>query len=86
MAETTDTPACPVPQPVLTPVAELDPETQAIVDRIGHRAFWHQWGHASDVVRGWLAWYQPLVTAGRVELRTKELCRLRVAALNGCHY
>jgi alkylhydroperoxidase family enzyme len=78
--------ACPIPHPVLPPVAQLDPETQALVDRIGHHAFYSQFGHAPEIIRGWLAWYQPLMTKGRIETRTKELCRLRVAALNGCHY
>lgn len=86
MPDTTETPSCPVPLPLLTPVAELDAETAGLVDRIGHRAFYGQFGHAPEVIRGWLAWYQPLMSRGRVELRTKELCRIRVAALNGCHY
>ncbi len=82
----TELPACPIPVPVLPPKTDLDEGTRAIVDRIGHHAFYGQMGHAPEVIHGWLQWYQPIMTRGRVELRTKELCRLRVAALNGCHY
>ncbi|HET7722066.1 MAG TPA: hypothetical protein VFK43_18995, partial [Acidimicrobiales bacterium] len=34
---------------------------------------------------GWYAWYQPLLLAGIVPTRTKELCRLAIAARTGCH-
>ena len=86
MTDTTATPSCPVPQPVLPPAATLDERSQSIVDRIGHRAFYGQWGHAPEIIHGWMDFYQPIMTAGRLELRTKELCRIRVASLNGCHY
>ncbi len=82
----TDLLACPVPHPALPPAIELDADTQAIVDRTGHGAVWGQFGHAADIMHSWLKWYQPIMLRGRVEVKTKELCRLRVAALNGCHY
>jgi hypothetical protein len=78
--------SCPVPQPVLRPVEQLDPETKALVDRIGHGVFYGQLGHAPEVIQGWMRFYQPIMLNGRVEVRTKELCRLRIATLNGCHY
>ena len=81
----TDALACPLPHPVL-PAAALDADTRAIAERSGHLAFWSQFGHAPTIMTGWLAWYQPIMRNGAVEIRTKELCRLRVAALNGCHY
>ncbi len=77
---------CPVPHPVLAPVEQLDADSQVIVDRIGHHAFYGQFGHAPEVIHAWMRFYQPIMTKGRLELRTKELCRLRVAVLNGCHY
>lgn len=82
---TNDLLACPLPHPVLPPAA-LDAEAAAVVERTGHGAFWSQFGHAPELIRGWLSWYQPIMLRGAVEIRTKELCRLRVAALNGCHY
>ena len=75
---------CHVPGPVLPLKADLDPETAALVQRTGLNAFYGQFGHAPELIAGWMSFYQPLVNGGRVELRTKELCRLRVAARNGC--
>lgn len=77
--------ACPLPHPAL-PAAELDEDTRALVDRIGHHAFYSQFGHAPEIIKGWLQWYQPLMMNGRLDIRVKEISRLRVAALNGCHY
>ena len=75
---------CSIPAPVLDPITVFDPETEAIVARTGLRTFYGQLGHAPEAINGWMSFYQPLVSGGRVELRTKELCRLRVAARNGC--
>jgi alkylhydroperoxidase family enzyme len=75
---------CQISGPVLPPKVDFDPETAAIVARSGMSAFYGQFGHAPEVIGGWMAFYQSLVSGGRVELRTKELCRLRVAARNGC--
>lgn len=42
--------------------------------------------HAPDFVEPFVSFYSPLVRRGRVEHRTKELTRLRLAMLNDCHY
>lgn len=83
---TSVTASCTLPHPVLPPKADLDDETAAIAQRSGQHDFYGQFGHAPEVIHGWMRWYFPMMTAGRVELRTKELARLRVAARNGCHY
>jgi alkylhydroperoxidase family enzyme len=75
---------CQIPGPVLPPKVDFDPDTAAIVERTGMNAFYGQFGHAPEVIGGWMSFYQSLVSGDRVELRTKELCRLRVAARNGC--
>jgi len=41
--------------------------------------------HAPGLIEGWYGWYQPLLMGGVVPTRTKELCRLAVAARTGCH-
>ncbi|HEX7097258.1 MAG TPA: carboxymuconolactone decarboxylase family protein [Acidimicrobiales bacterium] len=77
--------ACEIPTPVLPP-AELTPEAAAAAERTGLSTFYGQFGHAPGLIDAWLRFYQPLVTGGAVELRTKELCRLRIAARNGCMF
>jgi hypothetical protein len=42
--------------------------------------------HAPEFVEPFVSFYSPLVRHGRVEHRTKELARLRLAMLNDCHY
>ena len=76
---------CAIPQPLLTPVdLSADPGAQAVLAATGLTTFYGQLGHAPGLIDTWLAFYQPVVTGGNVELRTKELCRLRIAARNGC--
>ena len=75
--------ACDIPTPLLRP-ATLPPDTAAAAERSGLHAFYGQLGHAPGVIDSLLRFYQPLVTGGVLELRTKELCRLRIAARNGC--
>jgi alkylhydroperoxidase family enzyme len=77
---------CAIPQPVLTPVTTFDAETTAMLDRTGMRTFYGQFGHAPGLIDKWMAFYQPVVNGGSVPLRTKELCRLRIAARNGCMF
>jgi alkylhydroperoxidase family enzyme len=77
---------CDIPQPLLPPLTDLDEQTAAAIERTGLRTFYSQLGHAPGVIDAWLSFYQPVVTGGAVELRTKELCRLRIAARNGCMF
>jgi alkylhydroperoxidase family enzyme len=76
--------ACEIPQPLLPPAAAPDADTAAAIARTGMTAFYGQFGHAPGLIDAWLRFYQPVVTGGRLELRTKELCRLRIAIRNGC--
>jgi alkylhydroperoxidase family enzyme len=78
--------ACDIPQPLLPPVTDLDPESAAAVERTGLATFYGQFGHAPGVIDAWMRFYQLIVTGGRLELRTKELCRLRIAVRNGCMF
>jgi alkylhydroperoxidase family enzyme len=76
---------CAIPQPLLTPLdLSADPEAAANLAKVGMTTFYGQFGHAPGLIDKWLAFYQPIVNGGVVELRTKELCRLRIAARNGC--
>jgi alkylhydroperoxidase family enzyme len=76
---------CAIPQLLLTPFdSSTDPNVAATVARNGMSAFYGQLGHAPGLIDKWLGFYQPVVNGGAVELRTKELCRLRIAARNGC--
>src|SRR3954452_6481312 len=76
---------CAIPQPLLTPVdMSADPDKAAALARTGMSAFHGQFGHAPGLIDKWMAFYQPVVNGGGVELRTNELCRLRIAARNGC--
>ncbi|HEX4017806.1 MAG TPA: hypothetical protein VHX15_13820 [Frankiaceae bacterium] len=70
---------CALPQPRL-PAADVNPAVHG-----GARPLFEQFGHAPGLIEGWLAWYQPLVTAGIVPTRTKELVRLAIARRTGCH-
>jgi alkylhydroperoxidase family enzyme len=76
---------CAIPAPLLRP-AELDEATAARVAASGLGTFYGQLGHAPGLIDKWLAFYQPVVRGGVVELRTKELCRIRIAARNGCMF
>jgi alkylhydroperoxidase family enzyme len=77
---------CAIPQPMLDPVGDPDPDTAAAIERTGLTTFYGQLGHAPGVIDAWMRFYQPVVTGGALELRTKELCRLRIAARNGCMF
>ena len=76
---------CEIPQPLLDPATDFDPETAARIEASGMGTFYGQFGHAPGLIDKWLAFYQPVVQDSiNVPLRTKELCRLRIAARNGC--
>ena len=76
----TDVEACALPHPRL-PAAELPPEAASS----GISSLLSQFGHAPGLVESWLAWYSPIMLGGSVPVRTKELCRLAIAARTGCH-
>jgi alkylhydroperoxidase family enzyme len=79
-------PYCRLPVPRLSPVPELDADLQARVDRgadpLEHGVF----GWAPEHFKRWLAFETPLRFKGVLEVRVKEIARLRVARLNECHY
>jgi Carboxymuconolactone decarboxylase family len=79
-------PFCRLPIPRLPSVPELDPVLQDRVDR-GADALEHgMFGWAPEHYKRWLAFDGPLRFKGKVEVRTKEVARLRIARLNECHY
>jgi alkylhydroperoxidase family enzyme len=63
-----------------------DPATAEAIQRTGLATFYGQLGHAPGIIDAWMRFYQPVVRGGAVELRTKELCRLRIAIRNGCMF
>ncbi|MCU1396739.1 MAG: carboxymuconolactone decarboxylase family protein [Ilumatobacteraceae bacterium] len=78
---------CAIPQPILTPVTEFDPATAARIRQTGMQTFYGQFEHAPGLIDKWFAFYQPVVNdQSTLALRTKELCRLRIAARNGCMF
>jgi alkylhydroperoxidase family enzyme len=78
---------CEIPQPLLTPVTDFDTDTAARIEASGMGTFYGQFGHAPGLIDKWLAFYQPVVQdSSNLALRTKELCRLRIAARNGCMF
>lgn len=78
---------CVIPQPVLTPKTDFDPAMQARIAASGMGAFYGQFEHAPGLIDRWFAFYQPIVNdESNLSLRTKELCRLRIAARNGCMF
>lgn len=77
--------ACPIPTPLLPP-AEITDELQGFIDR-GVDPHWvRAVGHAPGLLTAWTKFYWPLLFGGAVETRVKEVVRLRIADLNGCHY
>lgn len=78
---------CAIPQPLLTPVTDFDPATAARIEGSGLGTFYGQFEHAPGLIDKWFAFYQPVVQdSSNLPLRTKELCRLRIAARNGCMF
>ena len=77
--------ACAVPVPLLPP-ADITDELQSFIDRGVDPRWVRAMGHAPGLLTAWTKFYWPLLFTGVVELRTKEAVRLRIAALNGCHY
>ena len=77
---------CDLPVPRLPNVPELDPELQARVARGADPLEARQLGWAPGHYKRWLAFQMPMWWKGEVEVRTKEVARLRIARLNRCHY
>jgi hypothetical protein len=79
-------PYCRLPVPRLPSVPALDPELQSRVDRGADPLEAGQFGWAAEHYKRWLSFETPLRWKGLVEVRTKEVARLRIARLNECHY
>ncbi len=76
---------CAIPTQLLEPVTDFPPEMAPRLQTAGARAFYGQFGHAPGLIDQWFVFYHQVVTRDEVlPLRTKELCRLRIAARNGC--
>ncbi len=79
-------PFCRLPVPRLPGVPELDAELQTRVDRGADPLEARQFGWVPEHYKRWLNFETPLRWKGSVEVRTKEVARLRIARLNQCHY
>ena len=79
-------PFCRLPVPRLPSVPALDPDLQSRVDRGADPMEAGQFGWAPEHYKRWLSFDTPLRWKGQVEVRTKEVARLRIARLNECHY
>lgn len=78
---------CTIPHPMLEPVTDFAPERAERIAQSGMATFYGQFEHAPGLIDKWFAFYQPVVTDdSTLALRTKELCRLRIAARNGCMF
>ena len=77
--------ACPIPVPRLK-LAEVTPELQKLIDAGSDPRFIRTLGHAPGSFAAWGAFYGKMLHQGVLSLRLKETARLRIAALNGCHY
>lgn len=42
--------------------------------------------HRAPMIADFMAFYARLWKEGVVDPRVKELCRIKVASINGCHY
>jgi alkylhydroperoxidase family enzyme len=70
--------------PALPPEAIADPALAEMSRATGDEMF-GVYGHAPEAFSAFLAFYRPLKYDGRLPFPLKELVRLRIAALNGCH-
>ncbi|MFT5531515.1 MAG: hypothetical protein ACI91O_001542 [Candidatus Poriferisodalaceae bacterium] len=76
--------ACKLPSPRL-PKAPISEAMQASIDKGADPVALSQFGHKPELMANWGKYYQGLLHDGDVEMRTKEIARLRVATLNDCH-
>ena len=79
-------PACPIPRLPNVSAAALDPELKTRIERGGDPVEIRQLGHAPELYKKFLAYYNQMHYKGTLDLRTKEIARLRIAELNQCHY
>jgi alkylhydroperoxidase family enzyme len=75
--------------PLLDP-ASLTPELRIMFEKWradgGDPNFILTFARLPDTMARFVGFYSPLVRKGKVEHRTKELARLRLAQLNECQY
>lgn len=76
--------SCPIPR--MPNVKALDAELQSRIDRGADPVEIRQLGHAPELYKKFLPYYNQMHYKGKVDLRTKEIARLRIAELNQCHY
>jgi hypothetical protein len=77
-------PACPIPR--LRGVKQLDPELQARVDKGQNELEVRTFAHAPELYKRFVAYFAQMHWKGKLELKTKEVARLRIAQLNQCHF
>lgn len=69
---------------------QLDDELKEMVAKWeaegGDTNFIRTFGRLPETFKRFVQFYSPLVRKGRLEHRTKELVRLRLAQLNRCRY
>lgn len=70
---------------------DLTPELQAMATQWakkegGDPNVIRMFGHAPRLIAHYLRFYSPILLGGSIEYRAKEICRLRVAFANQCHY
>ena len=79
-----------MPRLPLLDVDALSPELQLMLEKWqadgGDPNFILTMARLPETLARFVAFYSPLVRRGRVEHRTKELARLRLAQLNECGY
>jgi alkylhydroperoxidase family enzyme len=76
--------ACPMPR--LRGVKDLDPELAARVAKGQNELEIRTLGHAPELYKRFLSYYAQMHWKGKLELKTKEVARLRIAQLNQCHF
>ena len=83
-SDPTGVPACPIPR--LLGVKDLDPELKSRIDKGADEMETRTLGHAPELYKRFLSYYAQMHWKGTLELKTKEVARLRIAQLNQCHF
>ena len=72
----------------LVPTERLDPALRDLTEEaLRHRqnpAIFHAMGHLPEAFKAYWDFYAPLRLKGLLDVRLKELVRLKIAALNDC--
>jgi len=76
--------ACQLPTPRLPPAPRTD-VVEAMLNAGADPATVSQIGHSPQTFATWNTFYRELLFEGQLEIRTKEIARLRIAMLNNCH-